>query len=120
MNKTSPRALVNNAIKEAIKSSKYTAREVYDVIVNSDFKEMEEILNNRHLPAGLRIALSYFLKNREELEAIRLYFDALNKLETLEHNRDYNRLKYKMLEKQIEKIDDMSPDIMPDVNFIFQ
>ena len=82
---------------------------------------------------GLRMVINYMLEDyvldkdgnkksdlekSNRLDVVKIYFDALNRLESLQHNREYNRLRNKLLEKQVEKIEEEGSIKETEVNFI--
>ena len=103
----SVRNKIKKSLEQSIKRSSYTAYEVYNIVCNTSMEDVKEILENKFLPIGLRMTLMFMIeKESNRTEVVKIYFDALNRLESVKSNREHNRLRNQLLSKQIEKLEE--------------
>ena len=106
--------LIRKDIDATIKRTKHTAIEVYSIVTNANADALIEILKNKSLPYGLKRAIDFIVsEDSNKLEVIRLYFECLNKLEYLEQNKEYMRLRNKIMQAQIDKLEGNDGEQLP-------
>ena len=114
--------LVSNQVAMSIKRSSYSALEVYNILANSDKADLEEILERSRIPVGLRVAVDYIANDKNDrLEVLKLYFEALNKVEEISNKRTYNILRNKLIETQIKRANSNDAEViknLPNINFL--
>jgi len=117
--------LVSNQVAMSIKRSSYSALEVYNILANSDKADLKEILKRGRIPVGLKIAVDFMIKNNlsrdDKLEVLKLYFEALNKVEEISNKRTYNILRNKLIETQIKRANSNDAEViknLPNINFL--